>query len=243
MTTTQLLKLSLNALLQTNHEGPLSSHLEMPSPFDRPYQLADLTEAIVDFLSENNGFTVILGYPPGMCEKPGETYSSTSPAATWEEAVLSVASEMLEEELVDEDDELTICDVFRGCENSTYPGTDRYAVIRFNSEGEPRLLDSISAHDEDANPLINRERQLSEGWVLMNEHYDADGNPMAEIQRDDDRDTFRTDDQAIAFVRGEAAKGKIYHRRAITLHEGFEADYRANLPAPGAMENPSKKEP
>jgi hypothetical protein len=243
VTATQLLKLSLNALLQTKHEGPLSSHLEMPAPFDRPYQVADLTEAIVDFLANSNGFTVLLGYPPGTCEKPGETYSSTSSAPTWEEAVLAVAREMWVEDLVSDGDELTICDVFHGCENSTYPGTDRYAVIRFHNDGTPRLLDAMEAQDEDYNPLVSRDEQLSEGWVLMNEDRDADGNPMAEIQRDDDSDTFKTDDQAIAFVRGEAAKGKIYHIRAITLHNLFEADYRANLPAPGEMNNPSKKEP
>jgi hypothetical protein len=242
MTANQLLKLSLNALIQTQHEGPFSSHLEMPSPFDRPFVVPTLTDAIVKFLADNNGFTVILGYPPGMCEKPGETYSSSSSSTTWEAAVLDVAREMLEAELVDKDDELTICDVFHGCENSTFSGVDRYAVIRFNGEGEPRLLDAISAQDEDINPLVNRETQLSEGWVLMNEGEDDEGNAMAEIQRDDDCDIFKTDDQAIAFVRGEAARGKIYHIRAITLHELFEADYRANFTAPGEVADPSKKE-
>ncbi len=242
MTATQLLKLSLEAIYKCSPPPwTLPGHLEMPPPFDRPHSPLDLVHAIKEFLANDNRFTVILGYPPGMCEKPGETYSSSSAASTWEAAVLAVAREMREEELVEDDDELTICDVFQG-ETSTFPGTDRYAVIRFYNDGTPRLLTASEAQNEDNDPLVNVARQLDEGWVLMNEFRDSNDLVMAEIQRDDGCDIFDTDAQALSFVRGMAAKGKIYHQRALILHERYEVEYRANFPAPGEVADPSKKE-
>lgn len=228
MTATDLLKLTQLVLKAPACTAGIPGIEGLPPPFGTRFCRQDLVDAIDGFFVANKGFTVILGYPPGMCEEPGETYSSDSlHATTWEEAALEVASEMLEENLVSTGDELTISDVFIGrASKSACPGVDRSSIIRFSAEGEPRLLDPISAHAEDVDPLLNRERQLLEGWILMNAAENDAGEPIAEIQKVDESVRFKNDDVAIDFVRKEAERGLVYHKNAIKLHDAFEADYQ-----------------
>jgi hypothetical protein len=119
---------------------------DIPHPFNGMFSSYDLAAEIGRHLRENKGFTVILGYPDSH-----ETYSGTSGAGTWQEAVCEVAAEMLKDGAVSREDELTITDVMEGLEHSTSPNTDRYAVVRFNAEtGDARVLDTEEVRKEDA---------------------------------------------------------------------------------------------
>lgn len=149
MTSYTLLQLAFDALNQVPHtRGLFSSALAAEPPFDDRFDTKQLALAIGAHLAATKGFTVILGYPNST-----ETYSGTSGAETWEEAVAEVAEDMYADN--DWEDEhigdLTITDVFEGTEgHSTYPGTDRFAVVRFNDDGKARVLDSDEAAKEDA---------------------------------------------------------------------------------------------
>lgn len=55
---------------------------------------------------------------------------------------------------------------------------------------------------------FNNVRAIREGWGLFN------GN---EIQRDDESAKFRSDAEALAYVKRRAAKGSAYHRSALAL--------------------------
>lgn len=151
MTSRTIIKLALRALNEIkNHRGIAGlDEPDIPHPFNGMFSSYDLAAAIDKHLKATQGFTVILGYPEEVCEKPGETYSGTSGAATWEEAVTDVAEQMFVEGNVDSTAELTIVDVFEGTEHDTFPGTDRYAVVRFNHKGTARLLDSIEAEKDE----------------------------------------------------------------------------------------------
>lgn len=137
MTSKLLLRLAERALNEIpNRRGiPGLDGDDVPHPFNGMFSSYDLVAAIGRHLKENAGFTVILGYPDS-----GETYSGTSGAATWEEAVADVAGQMLDEGAVSRSDELSITDVMEGFEHSTFPGTDRHALVRFNSDGEAIVM-------------------------------------------------------------------------------------------------------
>lgn len=148
MTSIQLLKICQRALNEIVNQHGLTGRAEWPEPFNGVFTSYDLAAAVDRHLATNKGFTVILGYPAESCEGNAETYSSTSSAPTWEQAVLDVAQDMLDEEAVSAEAELTIVDVLEGQrDHSTYPGVDRYAVIRFRKAG-PVLLDSEESEKE-----------------------------------------------------------------------------------------------
>lgn len=71
-------------------------------------------------------------------------------------------------------------------------------------------------------------RASSEGWNLF------DTNFGMEIERDDERDTFEADEDAIDFVRLRAHQGHTHAKRALAIHElyhrldGVELEYRGH---------------
>lgn len=145
MTSIQLLQICQRALNDIPNQRNLTGRAEFPPPFDWEFSSYDLAAEVDRHLKRVKGFTVILGYPAEACEKAGESYSGVSNADTWEQAVLDVAQDMLDEGAISVDGELSIVDVFEGTDDhSTYPETDRYAVVRFKKEG-PVLMDADDA--------------------------------------------------------------------------------------------------
>lgn len=146
MTSRALLQASLDAFNQIkDHRGLFTAAEGAEELLGDRFSSYDLAARIAEHLKETKGFTVILGYPDS-----GETYSSSSHADTWEEAVLEVAADMRDDEpdACDEGD-ITIVDVFEGYSgHASYSGTDRYAVVRISEEGELRLLDQNQQNEE-----------------------------------------------------------------------------------------------
>lgn len=151
MTSKQLLQLAVRALNEIpNRKGIPGLGGELfPPPFSDVFSTYDLAHAIDLHLKSQAGFCVILGYPDGMCEIAGETYSSVSQAATWKEAVKDVAQQMCEDNQVfDHDTILSIVDVQELGENQTAPGVDLNAVVRFRKSG-PVILSWQKSDTED----------------------------------------------------------------------------------------------
>jgi hypothetical protein len=72
----------------------------------------------------------------------------------------------------------------------------------------------------------------AEGWGVFN---------GCEIQRDDDRDVFASDDEAIAHVRELADAGSAFHRAAIRLHGAPDDDDQdSGEPQPAAVDKTPK---
>jgi len=58
---------------------------------------------------------------------------------------------------------------------------------------------------------------MHEGWAL----FDYDSLGLFEIERDDDKDVFDSDDEAVAHVERMAESGSALHAWALVLHRGF----------------------
>lgn len=138
-----LLQLAERALNEITNQRGIPGLPGAPAPFADQFSSYELAAAVGKHLRENQGFAVILGYPDSA-----ETYSSTSTASTWEEAVKDVAQQMVDEGAVSSSDELSIVDVMEGLEHATFSNVDRYAVVRFDDKGA-RILDSQEVQKED----------------------------------------------------------------------------------------------
>ncbi len=213
MISTKLLKLCLSALRQGKFEHKLAGHLDLPHPFDRPHTATDLEDAIVTHLAERaerrtrlaKGFTVVLEYPAGMCEKPGETYTSDSRAATWQEAVLEVAQELMDGGEISEDYEMEVESVRSGqCEGKGKHEDVWGYSVRYNAAGKPRLLDSVQAVQEGRadSPWI---LDTPQGFVIG---LDPEGKAVFYTSVEDDATRFAT--ELLAAEEAERLTGKGY---------------------------------
>jgi len=208
ITSTQLLTLALRAL----NEIPLKPYIPglpgYPAPFDDVFDTYKLAGEIQNYLVDDRGFTVILGYDG----TDGQTYSGESSADTWEGAVVEVAMQMRELG-VDEFDELTIVDVIVGRSgHGTAEGVDRDAVVRFG-KGGARVLDFAEAAAEELDPRINTRPAYDAGWFL---------STRGLIKRVTILPSFATDAEAVAWVWAKARgshKNHPYYLKAWEIHE------------------------
>ena len=89
---------------------------------------------------------------------------------------------------------------------------ERIEAREIDTPGGEEIPADAHLHDD---PLTDGRIAYSEGWAMI----DVDSSGYLEIERDDERDTFGSDEEAVAFVREEAVHGSPYHVKAVARHD------------------------